>query len=229
MEKQFKPMHEGFNKIEDTNPLRIKDVELPFFFGFYNSPLEDDYEIDNEIDEEVDYYRNELHENVDYKDFDFNTKAYRNEIVNCFVEAIKSYLPDWITDIDSFDLDSPKEYNFSTDRIYVTATLTDNWKDKLADFFQTNSDWLTERIKTDWTSRSGFHSWIHNNVTQFYKELMEAEPRYLSIVIQYAIELNEGKDYNAMQWQMTDDTIEMFWQCNSVRDYIYKKEKNNEE
>ncbi len=195
--------------------LKVKDIELPFFYGFYNSPLENDDEIFYEIGDE--------------RVFGFNAKAYRNEIVNCFTEVSKNYLPDWIEEIEAPELDSPKEYNFRTDRIYVTATLTDDWKQKMADFFRTNDKWLSERIKRDWTSRNGFHSFIYNNINLFCTELLDAEPRYLSIVLQYAIELNTGKDYYSMQWQLTDNTLEEFWKCNTLRDYVYKIEKNNTE
>ena len=215
--------------MENENNLKVKDVELPFFFGFYNSPLEDDYDIDEAINEEVDYHNNVLGENVEYDNFDFNATEYRKAIVECFMDSMMNYLPDWAQSIDSYDLDSPKEYNFRTDRIYVTVTLTDDWKKKLHEFFETNNAWLTERIKNDWTSRSGFQSWISNDVEIFFMKLMEAEPRYLSIVFQYAIELNEGKNVYDMRWQLTDDTMEAFWSCHSMSEYIYKTKTDNAE
>ncbi len=211
------------------NKTQIKDVELPFFFGFYNSPLEDDYEIDEAINDEVNYHNNELGENVEYGDFDFNATEYRKAIVKCFVDSMEHYLPDWIQSIESADLDSPKEYNFRTDRIYVTVTLKEDWKKKLYDFFEANKTWLTERIRADWTSRSGFQSWIHNDIYTFFMKLMEAEPRYLSIVMQYSIELNEGKNVNDMLWQLTDDTMDAFWSCHSMTEYVYKTKTDNAE
>ena len=207
------------------NKTQIKNVELPFFYGFYNSPLEDDYDIDEAINETVDYHNDELGENVEYDDFDFNAKEYRKEIVECFVEAINQYRPEWIQSIDNPELDSPMYYNYSTDKIYATVTLTDDWKQKLTEFFESHNEWLTKRIEEDWTSRSGFHSWIYTDMETFFTKLMEAEPQYLSIVMQYAIEINENCSEDTMFERMTGDTMEEFWGCHSTSEYVKKIEK----
>ena len=185
---------------------KVKDVELPFFYGFYNSPFEiNDYDFIDELD----YYQRELQmDNVTIDDLDVDEESYEKVIMNCFVERFKDYLPSWVVSIDEYELESPRQYNFSTDKIYATITLADDWREQIANFVKEHFNWLEERIRKDWTSRSGFHSWIENRIGEFVQKAYEPEPRYISILIGYDIELkNEGED---MYERMVDETIEEF-------------------
>lgn len=53
---------------------------------------------------------------------------------------------------------SPKCYNYVTDKIYADVELEDKYLDVIVKFIKTNYDELAERIKEDWSSRSGFIS-----------------------------------------------------------------------
>lgn len=196
---------------------KVKDVELPFFYGFYNSPFEiNDYDFIDELD----YYQRELQmDNVTIDDLDVDEESYEKVIMNCFVERFKDYLPSWVVSIDEYELESPRQYNFSTDKIYATITLADDWREQIANFVKEHFNWLEERIRKDWTSRSGFHSWIENRIGEFVQKAYEPEPRYISILIGYDIELkNEGED---MYERMVDETIEEFSENYCTNEFIY--------
>ncbi|MBP5722861.1 MAG: hypothetical protein J6X18_04720 [Bacteroidales bacterium] len=196
---------------------QVKDVELPFFYGFYNSPFEIQ---DWDIEDKISYYNEFSGEtDINFNDLDIDYAAHQQAMVESFVERFKEYLPSWVVSIDEYELDSPKFYNFRTDKIYATITLADDWREKIAQFVKENFDWLEKRIEKDWTSRSGFNSWIENRIGEFVEKAYEPEPRYISILIGYDIELkNEGED---MYERMVDETIEEFSKNYSTNEFIY--------
>lgn len=203
------------------NKPQIKDVELPFFYGFYNSQYENDYDVDEAIYEKSVYHNTELGQSTVYGDFEFDSNSYRNIIVECFVHTLKSHLPDWVETIENPELWSPRYYNFQTDKIYVTLTLTDDWRNKVVDFFEENAEWLRKRIKEDWTSRSGFTSYMENDYDLFLEHTMCEEALYISTILQYAIELNEEKETDDMYEEITDETLENFYERHSYEEFVY--------
>lgn len=203
------------------NKTQIKDVELPFFYGFYNTKYENDYAVDEAIYEKSVYHNTELGQSTVYGDFEFDSNSYRNIIVECFVHTLKSHLPDWVETIENPELWSPRYYNFQTDKIYVTLTLTDDWRNKVVDFFEENAEWLRKRIKEDWTSRSGFNSYMENDYDLFMEHTMSEEALYISTILQYAIELNEEKETDDMYEEITDETLENFYERHSYEEFVY--------
>ena len=203
------------------NKTQIKDVELPFFYGFYNSQYENYYENDEAIEHEMDYHNNELGQATIYGDFEFDFNSYSNTIVDCFVHTLENHLPDWVESIENPELWSPRYYNFQTDKIYATLTLTDDWKNKVVDFFEENAEWLRKRIKEDWTSRSGFTSYMENDYDLFLEHTMCEEPLYISAILQYAIELNEKKETDDMYEEITDETLENFYERHCFEEFVY--------
>lgn len=191
-----------------NNLVKINNVQLPFFYGFYESPLCNGDYIDSAIDGEMEYYRNECNEEHKYDDFVFNFEKYKKEITNCFVNAFKNYLPSWIKEIDNPEVESPKSYNFTTDKVFVTATLQQNWKTQIEQFVKENHEWLKERIRKDWTNRDGFFSFIDNDMDSFMGRCYALDSKYVSIIMQYDIELkNKSVDmYN----EMAELTLEDF-------------------
>jgi hypothetical protein len=206
------------------NKTQIKDVELPFFYGFYNTQYENEYDVDEAIEHEMDYHNRELGQSTVYGDFEFDSNSYRNTIVECFVHTLENHLPDWVEAIENPELWSPRYYNFQTDKIYVTLILTDDWKNKVVDFFEENAEWLRKRIKEDWTSRSGFTSFMENDYDLFLEHTMCEEPLYISTILQYAIELNT-EDLDIYGYDMydliTDETLENFYERHSYEEFVY--------
>jgi hypothetical protein len=203
------------------NKTQIKDVEVPFFYGFYNSQYENDYDIDEAIYGKSAYLNSELGKKTVYGDFEFDSNSYRNIIVECFVHTLENHLPDWVESIESPELWSPRYYNFQTDKIYVTLTLTDDWRNKVVDFFEENAEWLKKRIKEDWTSRSGFTSYMENDYDLFMEHTMCEEPLYISTILQYAIELNEGENDDELYEKITDETLENFNERHCFEEFVY--------
>ena len=167
-------------------------IELPFFPGFYESDLENSDTSYWAIKEELDYYTNELRdEHPEYAkltedDLDFDYRAYEKEILEGFIDVWKSYAPDFVETIEFEEMVSPKYYNYSTDRIFVTADLSDDWKEQVRAFMSENYEWLKDRIAKDWTSYDGFMSFMENDIRDWDAMLFEEEDsRYISTMIGY--------------------------------------------
>lgn len=208
--------------------IKLQNVQLPFFFGFYDSPFLNGELIDEAIEGEIEYYRNALGEEYEYDDFEFKTQDYKDVIVKAFTNAFHDYLPSWIKRIENPILDSPDYYNFRTDEIYVTAVLVKDWKEQLQKFVETNCEWLKERIRKDWSSRDGFTSFISTDLEEFMDSVYALDYRYISILMQYDIELKNG--FDDMYWYLTENTFENFHQFFSIGDFVRnnkEKEKEN--
>lgn len=202
---------------------KVNDVQLPFFYGFYNSPLDlSEYALEDELS----CYQGECKKDVTIDDLDFDWKEYQKAIVDCFVDTIKGFLPSWINAVENPELDSPKFYNFRNDEIFATVELSDDWKNQIEKFVEANHDWLKEHIKKDWSSRSGFMSFIEDDFEAFMEKVYEAEPRYISIMMQYFIEVEQESDTDDMYELITDLTIETFHFNDNERCYVFL---NNEE
>lgn len=77
-----------------------------------------------------------------------------------------------------------------------------------------NKEWLTKRIKEDWTSRDGFCSFMDNTYDYWCDELQKDEPdvRYLGVIVTYMM-WSENED---IYEEIITDTLEDFY----VSEYI---------
>ena len=124
-------------------------------------------------------------------------------------------------------MDKPREYNFRTDRVYVTITLADDWKTQMQQFVSENHEWLKKRIQEDWSNRSGFWSFIKNDIDAFLMNLYDLKSEYVSIMLQYAIELkNAGDDmYDVLVYE----TLEEFDKWHTAGEFITLKNETEQE
>lgn len=149
------------------------NIQLPFFPGFYESDLKNCDTAYWALKEELEYYQREYaYDNPDEQaiyaqltedDIDFDDDRYEEDVRNAWVEAFKWRTPDIVTEVSNVEMTSPRFYNFETDRLWADVELRDDWMDAVREFMVENADWLRERIKEDWTSYDGFHSFMSNN------------------------------------------------------------------
>jgi hypothetical protein len=142
------------------------NIELPFFPGFYESDLENSDTSYWAIKEELQYYQEECDtpcKALTEDDLDFDYRGYEEEVREQWVEAFRERKPEFVLSVENVEMTSPKYYNFSTDKLWADVELRDDWMDAVREFMAENADWLRERIKDDWTSYDGFHSFMSNN------------------------------------------------------------------
>lgn len=145
-----------------------KEIQIPFS-GFYESMHSD--AIDQEINSYFDVEgcgEEDLAPEDFWMKFDghgFIQIAYCKKYVEHFV-----YLFNEVTELDiklEFkDMSSPKEYNFTTDRIFCDISEEDIKKI----FGKTKTQTLAETIKDNFTSYDGFHSFYSNQIKDWFSD-----------------------------------------------------------
>lgn len=165
-------------------------ISLPFFDGFYESIY----------DSELDFWIQQVMEEngVEFDDVQVDYEAFKDTCKDAFVNQLWKVLPKFVKKIKNAEVWSPKSYNYVTDKIYADVELENKYLDVIVKFIKTNYDELAERIKEDWSSRSGFISlsddveeWLYMFSTGKFENDQEAN--YLSVILGYMIESTEQK------------------------------------
>lgn len=206
---------------------QVFEIKLPFFPGFYESVLYNSdtlyYEVHNE--ENMEYYRDVFNDNtLTENDLDIDFEAYKHDVINAFIDAFSNSncLPNFIDKICFRELVSPHYYNYETDKIYVSVHLSDDWKNKVLAFMNSNGERLSKRILKEWTSRDGFISFLPNSLSAWRKIIEnddKIKPALLECIIKYMMEFANEDIY----YELICSTLENIY----VGDYIVnvKEEK----
>lgn len=169
-----------------------KVIQLQFFSGFYNSIHSAAF--DNELDEIM------MEENCEYDDLEYtyNYENYCSEYVNAFNSEYKFNL-----EFEKFS--SPREYNFTTDRLF--CFIDDNDLAKLATAL--NSREFAVLVMERFTSRDGFSSFYSNNIAEWlakpladydHNELGTLLDAYLEIETECSTDSEKEIDYTCYEY-----------------------------
>lgn len=155
----------------------------PFFPGFYETIFSssDAFETAIELSKEDD-------ENFDENKVDFDDNRYNETCAKLFCMGLidEKVLPDFVESVEFLRVLSPKYYNYSTDKIECKITLADGWENEMRKFIAEHYDWLQDKITNDWTSCSGFISFIENDLEKWEKYLFEEnDVNYIEIMLSY--------------------------------------------
>ena len=221
-----------YNNSDNTNLLSMKnsfEICLPFFCGFYESPL---YNSDalywETTEDDMEYWRERFDdETLTADDLDIDFPRFKEECAKAYIEVFfnNADCPKFIKNMKFSEIVSPLYYNYETDKIYVNVEFEDDWRDEVRAFMKKNKEWLTKRIGEDWTSYDGFHSFMDNNYNDWYKEFQkdDVDERYIGVMIGYIMLLANKRIYN----DLITDTLEDFY----ISEYIInvKEEKEDNE
>lgn len=205
------------------------EISLPFFCGFYDSPL---YNSDilywETTEDDMEYWRERFDdETLTADDLDIDFPRFKEECAKAYIEVFfnNADCPKFIKNMKFSEIVSPLYYNYETDKIYVNVEFEDDWRDKVRTFMDANKDYLTKRIREDWTSCDGFNSFMDNNYDDWYKEFQkdDVDVRYIGVMIGYMMLLANENIYN----DLIIDTLEGFY----IGEYIInmKEEKEDNE
>ena len=205
------------------------EIRLPFFCGFYDSPL---YNCDTlyweTTEDDMEYWRERFDdETLTADDLDIDFPRFKEECAKAYIEVFfnNADCPKFIKNMKFSEIVSPLYYNYETDKIYVNVEFEDDWRDEVRAFMKKNKEWLTKRIGEDWTSYDGFHSFMDNNYNDWYKEFQkdDVDERYIGVMIGYIMLLANKRIYN----DLITDTLEDFY----IGEYIInvKEEKEDNE
>lgn len=205
-------------------------VNLPFFPGFYESSLsqtvdyaaERESEYSNEKQSSQEYYPESYYPEqlrVDYQDFLWDCvnygAAYR-EIAADYCSNFDAWMTENCeTPAGAFlfeSMDSPREYNFTTDRVYVTVD-----ESVMAGLLaRTDTKKLAAIIERRFTSRDGFISYYSNRLEDWQaKSLGEYDHNELGTILIAAIESiwgDEPDESDEFRWQLIESIAENDYQ-----------------
>lgn len=208
--------------------IKVNDVELPFFPGFYET-LFDERDLlcsyYNEDDES--YYRGIKTYGLDFDadDIEVDSKEYREDVCKEFVKNFNTTLPDWILKVEFRELWSPQYYNFESDRLYTDITFADNYRDVLLKYINDNYEDVKEKIHKKWSSRDGFISFIDNNIDNWIEDIKNN--RLGNVELYYLIELYYRSEI-LPNW--ADDEIDTFvlpvYENICIVNYFYHDKKD---
>lgn len=198
------------------------DIELPFS-GFYESwhsnriddALEGGFNYDHVTGEEV--------EVPDIWGADFDNKAIEMEYCEAYVNA---FADKFELDLGFEQLESPKYYNYSTDRIFASIPLRQI--NKIRKEVEKNKKW-PQYIKENFSSYDGFSSNYENDSTHEEWTRPELDECQYGVILKFW--LNEGEDSS---WRETEAYLtEDFEMCNwdsilaahdKMREYLREEE-----
>ena len=158
------------NKLESTIP----------FDGFYESFISGDidHQIGQQIESDCDIYDlNESEEEILYNNYlSVNTSYFYNQIAedytNLYIDALNERLKGFSLKANYKCFESPREYNFKTDRIFIEIE-ENHAVDFIKYLVKNYKKELEKKIQDMFTSRSGFISFYKNSIDLWTKDFKE--------------------------------------------------------
>ena len=158
------------NKLESTIP----------FDGFYESFISADieYQIGQQIEWDCDIYDlNESEEEILYNNYlSVNTSYFYNQIAedytNFYIDELNERLKGFSLNANYKCFESPREYNFKTDRIFIEIE-ENHAVDFIKYLVKNYKKELEKKIQDMFTSRSGFISFYKNSIDLWTKDFKE--------------------------------------------------------
>lgn len=156
----------------------IKNIEYinwspDIFQGFYNSNLYDDdmlYFISQDEEKPYDFV-------------DGGWSAFTNTVARKITDLLNDYCRGGLIKKITFkELYSPRYYNYETDRLVLDVEC--DWKGLIDYCYETSAD-FDKYLHDNFTSCSGFTSFVPNNITSFFNKLDDDFERLSQVVIEY--------------------------------------------
>lgn len=213
------------------------DFEVPSFTGFYQGIWDQSENEYNEI--QMRKYDDNGFEHLNFLDDWGFGPDYRDKIAKLFaeeyVDIMKRYLGIDI-ELVGYDIDSPKEYNFRTDRIFTIVDVSDydTLVEKLCSLasnpiYRTK---IAQTIKNEHTSCDGFWSWMSNDIEEWFGLMVNPDnSHYTSYFIGYLLDaicpaeienlneaiysyVSESTDYHCVEPE--EDDVEEYYKTHKV-------------
>lgn len=172
------------------------DIQVFGFTGFYGGWWDQIENECREIQQEIEYGEEGFKNLHMLEDWGFPTN-YREEVGKIFaieyIDRINALLGLDIKLIKSY-ISSPREYNFNTDKIYVTIQTKDyDAMVKRISKKASEPEYRTElanMIRNNHTSCDGFWSWMSNDIEEWFGLIIDpSNEHYVSYMIGYLLKI----------------------------------------
>lgn len=175
----------------------------PFFPGFYDSifDVSADTDLDQALFDNSDAVEPEL---LDYVMVNYEvTREYCDEVgkayLRHFVNLVKEALPKF--EAEFVEIDSPNEYNYTTDRLIGKCDFEAN-KEDIKAFVEKHKEEFDKVVKENFTSYDGFISFYSNDINEW--DLDSLDHNELGTVLEcVALVANDGVDPSEALEEMT--------------------------
>jgi hypothetical protein len=165
----------------------------PIFEGFYESIF--DLDTENFCEEN----------DCQYDDLEIDYKKYQTDVAKAICQEVGKQMSDFIGTIKFESLESPKQYNFESDSIYV---LIGAIKENISNYIYEHKNQFCKYLRDNYTSCDGFIS-SHSNsfdewecLTKNFRSF-KVHTHYLGSVLQFIAENEEITEedlyYNVME------------------------------
>ena len=167
------------------------EYEVPGFWGFYESPFTDEGDIEwnffddpNSLNPKTkelfdEFLGKEADWSYDKEFVDGIGEAYTNE----FDSLIKEAIPSW-KGSEYIEIDSPKAYNFSTDRVFARTKIDDKVSEEIMNYIKDHQDEFEALLKEKFTARDGFIPYYSNDIKEWQKSLSDMDHNELSTIFE---------------------------------------------
>lgn len=182
------------------------------FPGFYETIFDERYIESDQRDQLYELYKGFKH----LDDWEL-PESYRSEVAKEFAEMYISELNDKLglkMELTSESVESPREYNFTTDQI-ICFIEVDDWDGfiKKISSLMGLPEYTTELakiIKENHSDRPGFWSFMSNDIEYWYGAIVDPDnTNYLECVLWYLYCLKSGESiYNDSDWNMAEQIYE---------------------
>lgn len=174
-------------------------LQLPFFKGFLEYYIFRTESLFNEYHANEEEYQEKYGDIATEENIEYDDQRYMNDICTRFIDRFKELFetsyPGFVKKMKFDELDSPFFYQCNTDKLFVDVEFCDDWRQKMLEFMCNNKEWLTEKIATDWTSRSGFTSYMSNEYEVWFDEMQhdDADMRIIGIMLGYMAQKSDSE------------------------------------
>ncbi len=197
----------------------ITTIEVKSFPGFYETILDERY-----IEEgEREMLQNQYPDFEHLSDWEIDSDNYRNTVTKEFAEMYINELNDKLQlniKLTSESINSPREYNFTTDKIICNIEVGD-YDSFIAKITNLMSDpkyrvKLAKIIKERHSDAPGFWSFMSNDIEDWFGYLVDPDnTNYLECVLWYLYCLKTGESIEGdSDWRMKEQVYE-FLRCNT--------------
>ena len=169
--------------------LEKKDFLCPCFQGFYDSVLYSGDMVSDIIGDELQQYRMDYPTiSFEEDDLSFDDISYKISTCKSYAHAYCEYLSEFIDKGCYSRLDSPKQYNYRTDDLYLNITLKSGWKKNILSWMFQNIDFLLDRFAELYRYRDELRTFDY-----WVKGIEEEDVFVISMLLYLYIEKTIGK------------------------------------
>ncbi|MFT6841795.1 MAG: hypothetical protein ACJASR_000557 [Psychroserpens sp.] len=205
--------------------MELLTTNIKQFPGFYNSIFEPDGE------NEVSHINNEranrgLQDKVKFDDLEFDYKEYETDVGKQFASLWEDTLNGFVSKCEFHRIESPKEYNFRTDKIEVNVEINEP---AIYSFLRLYQDDFEDYVKEHHSSYSGFISFYSNDGEEWLEEddlltdfcMLASVLDFIFIMVHYE-EIHHQQDNPA--YDLFYDLIQVYLYCENSEELINRED-----